>query len=256
MSDDEPECPTCGRTFSTRTRMERHAESAHGRVATGFPWRKAGAGLAVAALVVVAWALMSGPGGDTPASLMAEFGANDDPFLGNESAPVTVVTFETPRCPSCKRYHTEMFPGIKARYIDTGEVRYHYAQFSIGYRFDKPGGIAQQCVGRHAGNEAFFNFTTLLYERQGQVNAGNVDSLMRDFADRNGYEADPMVSCYNNRETEDEYQQDIDKGKANGVSSTPFFFVWGPEAEATATGARGLEDAIRNKLPSGSGGGA
>lgn len=253
--DDDAECPTCGRSFSTRTRMERHAKAAHGGVHGGIPWRKVAAALAVAAVAVVGWTLVSGPDAETSASLMEEFGADDDPFLGNASAPVVVVTFETPACPSCKRFHTEMFPGIQAEYIDAGEVRYHYAQFTIGARFDEPGGIAQECVARYAGNEAFFNFTTLLYERQGQVNADNVDDLVRDFADRNGYDAGPMVSCYHDRETKAQYDQDLDKGRSNGVSGTPYFFVWGPGNSATATGATGLRDAIEDKL-AGSGGGA
>lgn len=253
-SDDEPECPTCGRTFSTRTRMERHARAAHGRVATGIPWTKVAVALAVAAVALVAWTAATGSDGGPSGSLMVQFGADDDPFVGNESAPVVVVTFETPRCPSCKRYHTEMFPGIEDDYVETDQVRYHYAQFDIGYAFDKPGGIAQECVARHAGNAAFFNFTDVLYERQGQVNADNVDDLMRDLARDEGHEAEPMVSCYHDGDTEPQFQQDVDKGRANGVRGTPYFFVWGPDEEATATGATGLRDAIESKLPAGDGG--
>lgn len=102
MSDDDAECPNCGRTFSTRTRMKRHAESAHGAAPSDVPWRKIAAGVAIVALAVVGWTLVTGSGGGSAGSLAEEFAIADDPRLGNASAPVTVVAFESPACPACR----------------------------------------------------------------------------------------------------------------------------------------------------------
>lgn len=254
MSDDDAECPTCGRTFATETRMRRHAESAHGGVAREVPWKKVGAALAVGAVAVAAWSLFAG-GGGSAGSLMAEFAADDDPYLGNASAPVTVVTFESPACPACRAYHDRMFPGIKSDYIETGQVAYYYSQFPAGYRFDKPGSIAQQCVYEHVNRTAFFSFTTDLYTRFWKSSADRVDDHIRAWSQDHGVDPQPVISCYSNGDTAADYESDVAAGRSNGVPGTPHFFVWGPEGEATSTGAGGLEDAIRNKLPSSGGSG-
>src|SRR3989344_3594718 len=56
---------------------------------------------------------------------------DDDPALGKENAPVTIVEFSDFQCPFCSRFRTETFDQIKSQYIDTGKVRFVYRDFPL-----------------------------------------------------------------------------------------------------------------------------
>lgn len=44
--------------------------------------------------------------------------------LGSPDAPVTLVEYSSLSCSHCAQFHAEVFPQIKAAYIDTGKVRF------------------------------------------------------------------------------------------------------------------------------------
>ncbi len=250
MSPDRVACPHCGRSFPTTERMEAHSRKAHGRGAGNPALRRGILIVAVLAVAVVLVALvLNAPeaASGREANLQA-LGVDDDPHLGNESAPVVVVEFGTPRCSACAYFHTEMLPGIQERLVDTGDVVLYYQQFTIGYVEDEPGGIAQECVYREAGSDAFFAFTHELYRTQGSWDARNLDDVLRSFADEHGLDGNTLASCYTNAETQMAYDEDVEQGRDNGVSGTPAFFVFGDDGEAVRAGAGELEDVIRDVL--------
>jgi protein-disulfide isomerase len=47
-----------------------------------------------------------------------------DRTLGMPKAPITLLEYSAPTCLSCARFHTEVFPLLKKKYIDTGKVYY------------------------------------------------------------------------------------------------------------------------------------
>ncbi len=49
--------------------------------------------------------------------------------FGNPSATVKVVEYASASCSHCARFDAEVFPGFKAKYIDTGLVRYEFREF-------------------------------------------------------------------------------------------------------------------------------
>ncbi|WP_308220003.1 thioredoxin domain-containing protein [Nitratireductor sp. ZSWI3] len=51
-------------------------------------------------------------------------GALEEKVLGAEDAPVTIIEYSSMTCGHCARFHTEVFPSLKARYVETGKVRY------------------------------------------------------------------------------------------------------------------------------------
>lgn len=55
-----------------------------------------------------------------------------DRVLGRADAPVTVIEYASVTCPHCAAWHAEVFPDFKARFIDTGRVRYVYREFLTG----------------------------------------------------------------------------------------------------------------------------
>ena len=52
-----------------------------------------------------------------------------DMALGPKDAAVTITEFASMTCPHCAAFNAQVFPKIKAEYIDTGKVRYVLREF-------------------------------------------------------------------------------------------------------------------------------
>ena len=53
----------------------------------------------------------------------------DEVAIGDPKAKVTVVEYASASCTHCARFDEEVFPAFKAKYIDTGKVRYVFREF-------------------------------------------------------------------------------------------------------------------------------
>ncbi|WP_345894582.1 thioredoxin domain-containing protein [Vibrio campbellii] len=67
----------------------------------------------------LAWAYIA----FTATTLLFSFAVRAEPVLGSARAPVTIVEYGSLTCGYCVRFHREVLPLIKTRYIDTGQVR-------------------------------------------------------------------------------------------------------------------------------------
>ena len=59
--------------------------------------------------------------------------ADDDPFLGEEDAPVVIVEFSDYECPFCARFYQQTLSQIKEEYVDTGKVKFVYRDFPLSF---------------------------------------------------------------------------------------------------------------------------
>ncbi|MBD8065483.1 DsbA family protein [Devosia sp. PTR5] len=58
------------------------------------------------------------------AKLMDPAGDIADKVEGNPDAPVTIIEYASPTCPHCAAFHNNVYPELKAQYIDTGKVKF------------------------------------------------------------------------------------------------------------------------------------
>src|SRR5688572_16457272 len=92
----------------------------------------AGALMAAALILPVADARAQAP--LKPDVDMAEFmKAGDLPenAMGKEDAPFTIVEYSSMTCPHCARFHKDVLPELKKKYIDTGKARYIIREFPL-----------------------------------------------------------------------------------------------------------------------------
>jgi len=54
-----------------------------------------------------------------------------DISIGRENAPITIVEYTSLTCDHCAFFHCEVLPKIKAKYIDTGQVRLIFRHFPL-----------------------------------------------------------------------------------------------------------------------------
>ncbi|MFB6226645.1 MAG: DsbA family protein [Candidatus Paceibacteria bacterium] len=149
----------------------------------------------------------------------------DDPVMGQEDAPVTVVKFTDLGCPFCQRWHKNTLPQIKSNYVESGDVKVVYKDAPIPQLH--PGApkahAAANCVYENSGAEAFYKFADVLYNNQGQFakSTSNTDALVSLASDA-GYD---IESCLKNNDYQSEIDEDKQEARAAGLKGTPHFVV-------------------------------
>jgi len=106
---------------------------------------------------------LSGSGEST-----AKVSIDDDPYLGDkDKVKVALVEFSDFECPFCQRFHGDTFDQIISDYVDSGEIIYVYRDFPLSFHEPKASEAASaaNCVQKVAGNEKYFEFSKLYYER-------------------------------------------------------------------------------------------
>jgi protein-disulfide isomerase len=115
-----------------------------------------------------AWYFMNGGSGD---ALSASADSNlppdqvhpDDHVMGNPKAPVVMVEYFAQDCSVCAAFDQQIFPQLKAKYIDTGKVYYVMRLFPL-YPLDGQSYKLDMCVPP----EHFFQAVDLLFRNQPQ----------------------------------------------------------------------------------------
>src|SRR5258705_6567577 len=113
-----------------------------------------------AALVVAASVAVAAP---TPAA--------DDMSLGNPKAKIQVIEYASLSCPHCARFNAETFPAFKAKYIDTGKVRYTLKEF-----LTPPENVAAAgfLMARCAGPGEYFKVVDEGFRSQARWQSGSI----------------------------------------------------------------------------------
>ena len=70
-----------------------------------------------------------------------------DMSLGSPTAPVTVMEYASPSCPHCAHFNEAIFPAFKAKYVDTGKVRYVLREAPIHPDLDAAAFLLARCAG-------------------------------------------------------------------------------------------------------------
>lgn len=91
--------------------------------------------------------------------------ATGDIVLGSETAPVTMIEYASTMCPHCADFKAQIFPQIKANYIDTGKVKFIFREFSTEPReFAYAGFLMARCVGTTP--EKYHDMLGVLFQQQ------------------------------------------------------------------------------------------
>jgi protein-disulfide isomerase len=142
------------------------------------------------------------------------------PALGSDNAYVTIVEFSDYQCPYCKQFHTDIFPDLKANYIDTGKVRFIYRDFPLPqiHPYAMKASEAAHCANDQG---KFWEYHQLLFDNSPNL---DVDSL-KQYAAQAGLDVTEFSQCLDSDKDYSEVKKDMDDGIANGVGGTPYFLV-------------------------------
>jgi protein-disulfide isomerase len=146
---------------------------------------------------------------------------DDDPFLGNKDAPITIVSFEDYQCPFCKRAFDQTLPLIKQEYIDSGKVKFVFRDFPLGFHPEaQPAAEASECANEQG---KFWEYHDALFANQATLGRDLYLRLAEDF----GLDVNQFTQCLDSRKYKEEVEKDFNYGSQVGVSGTPTFFING-----------------------------
>ena len=143
---------------------------------------------------------------------------DDDPYIGDEDAPVVIVEFSDFFCTYCKRHFDQTLTPILENYGQY--VRYVYRDFAQLTQESEPAAIAAQCANEQG---KFWEFHTEFFNNQSE--------LGRDFyiatAEKYELDVEAYTQCIDEARYADEVSVDRLDGMLEGVQGTPGFFVNG-----------------------------
>lgn len=155
---------------------------------------------------------------------------DQQPMMGEEDAPITVVEFGDYQCPHCGDFEFQSKPQLKKNFIDTGQVKFYFINFPVTGPGANQAAVASECVYQEDPDQ-FWDYHNTVFQNQGQAQGQmNTDFLMEMARQSTeGLDYEGLRSCIENRETMDKVKADQQEGQKNGVSSTPTIYMNGEQ---------------------------
>jgi protein-disulfide isomerase len=149
-----------------------------------------------------------------------------DMALGPANATVTITEFASMTCPHCAAFNDQVFPKIKAAYIDTGKIRYIFREFPLDIKA-AAGSMLARCIANGDGPK-YFAVTDMLFRQQNDWVVKNTTETLGRIGKQAGLSQQQVETCLKDQALLDKiaadqkYASDVLK-----VDSTPTFFVNG-----------------------------
>jgi protein-disulfide isomerase len=158
----------------------------------------------------------------------------NQPFLGEETAPVSIVEFGDYKCPNCKNFADNVVPLIIKEFVDTGKAKFYYFHYPFINVDSKRTAKFSEAVYHELGNDKFWEFHELIYDKQPEdTRYEKVDVFTEDFLNEtlkeiaSEEEVKKVAAYFDTKEPEEAWEKDEALGGKLGVSGTPTIFVNG-----------------------------
>ena len=159
----------------------------------------------------------------------------DDMSLGDAKAKVQVIEYASASCPHCAQWNAEVFPIFRAKYVDTGKVRYTLREY-----LTDPEAIAAAgfMLARCAGKDRYFPVLDAVFKGQDEMVATkDVKGVLARIAKQPGGLTDAQFdACMRDTAAEKALAARVDRHEhVDKVESTPTFIINGKRTEGEMT---------------------
>jgi protein-disulfide isomerase len=149
-----------------------------------------------------------------------------DMAIGNANASVTITEFASMTCPHCAAFNEQVFPKIKAEYIDTGKVRYIFREFPLDIKA-AAGSMLSRCIANGDANK-YFAVTDMLFRSQNDWVTKNTTETLTRIGKQAGLSQPQVEACLKDQSLLDKIAADQKyASEVLKVDSTPTFFING-----------------------------
>lgn len=140
----------------------------------------------------------------------------DDPVLGPEDAPITIVEFSDYQCPACRRSH-ELVRQLRQSYGN--QVRWVFKDFPMpGHQWARTAALAARCAAEQG---KFWEYQDLLFVSPDELTPSRLTQLAKDL----GLQLEPFTQCLEAGKFQARIDQDVEQGKKLGFNTTPTFII-------------------------------
>lgn len=148
----------------------------------------------------------------------------NDPVLGPEDAPITIVEFSDFECPFCARFARNTAPRLRAQYGD--RIRWIFVNYPLESIHPRAhdAALAAECVHERGD---FWRYYDALFSGRHDLSR----SELADAAESVGLDREWFESCLADAEHASEVAADIQEGRKFYILGTPMFFVNGVRME-------------------------
>jgi len=148
------------------------------------------------------------------------------PFMGDESAALTLIEFSDLQCPFCARHVRETLPHIERDYIRTGKLKYVVRDFPIA-SLHPQASKAHEAVRCAAEQEAYWKMYGRLLDNQKNITADDLASHARIL----GLDVPMFQQCLSSGKHAAGVQMDLAEGSRAGIKGTPSFLLGFTESD-------------------------
>jgi protein-disulfide isomerase len=149
-----------------------------------------------------------------------------DMALGPANATVTITEYASMTCPHCAAFNEQVFPKIKAEYIDTGKVRYIFREFPLDIKA-AAGSMLSRCIA-NGDAPKYFAVTDMLFRQQNDWGRKNTTETLTRIGKQAGLTQQQVETCLKDQSLLDKIVADQKyASEVLKVDSTPTFFVNG-----------------------------
>lgn len=180
--------------------------------------------IAVAAIAAVAALIaLQTAGGNSGTSIPPRVSTGVGRVLGDPNAPVTVIEYADFQCPICKRAETSIVSQIERDYVQSGKVKIEFRMFPF---LGQESFAAAQAADAAGDQGKFWEYHDALFNAQGQENSGAFTyAKLVALAQQVGLDVPAFEATLSGNVHLAAIQQEVDSASANGVNSTPAFFI-------------------------------
>ena len=144
-------------------------------------------------------------------------------LVGNESAKISIIAFESLTCSHCANFHKDVYPLLKKEYLDKGLAKIEFIHFPLDIAAFNASKLAQ------CKNDGDIEILESLYANQKKwikgSTAEDVNKHLGTFLKNEGFDIN-VISCINKKEIEDFVLNDrIDGAKNFKVNATPTIII-------------------------------
>ena len=148
-----------------------------------------------------------------------------DIAIGPADAKVTVIEYSSLTCPHCAHFEAQVFPAFRAKYVDTGKVRFITREFPLDNM-----AAAASMLARCLDPDKSFAFIDNMFATQETWAHGEGPPLTRlfDAAKPAGFTKESFDKCLTDQALLDKINAARTRaGEKFQINSTPTFFVNG-----------------------------
>ena len=139
--------------------------------------------------------------------------------IGSYDVGVVVIEFTDLQCPYCAKFANQVFPRVKAAYVDTGRIRYVSRDLPLPmHAHAETAAVAARCAGEQG---RYWEYRHAVFAEQQRISA----EPWEDIAKALKLDLVRFDSCRREGRQRDAVRSDAQFALSQGLSSTPSFAI-------------------------------